>query len=180
MCGALLYPAPNFFGDGITRLNAHSIIRSVLRPDAPLFGAWRRNRRRPGECRAELTKYAAARPLFALRAGGNDFWGNPQEGVAVFPSEGTLRIIFVRTQTPSIVQTAPSVVIQSPSFPSGFPPPRGIGDSPRIMRDKRGRTTLAYHGALTKFDRRALPAEIPAWGEEFGLAHDARVYLELR
>ena len=29
----------------------------------------RRNRRRPGECRAELTKYAAARPLFALRAG---------------------------------------------------------------------------------------------------------------
>ena len=25
----------------------------------------RRNRRRPGECRAELTKYAAARPLFA-------------------------------------------------------------------------------------------------------------------
>ena len=43
----------------------------------------------------------------------------------------------VRAQTPSIRQTAPSVVIQSPSFPSGFPPPRGIGDSPRIMHDIR-------------------------------------------
>ena len=43
----------------------------------------------------------------------------------------------VRTQTPSIGQTAPSVVIQTPSFPSGLPPPRGIGDCPRIMHDKR-------------------------------------------
>ena len=33
------------------------------------FSERRRNRRRPGECRAELMKYAAARPLFALRAG---------------------------------------------------------------------------------------------------------------
>ena len=59
----------HFFEDGITRLNMHSLIRSVLRHDGRSFGAWRRNRRRPGECRAELTKYAAARPLFALRAG---------------------------------------------------------------------------------------------------------------
>ena len=29
------------------------------------YSEWRRNRRRPCECRAELTKYAAARPLFA-------------------------------------------------------------------------------------------------------------------
>ena len=100
--------------------------------------------------------------------GGNDFWGNPQEGVAVFPGVGTLRIIFVRTQAPSNKQTAPSVGIQTPSFPSGFPPPRGIGDSPRIMHDKRGCDTHAYRGALTKFKRRALLAEIPARGEEFG------------
>ena len=33
----------------------------------------------------------------------------------------TPRIIFVRTQTPSIMQSAPSVVIQTPSFPSGSP-----------------------------------------------------------
>ncbi len=77
-------------------------------------------------------------------------------------------MIFVRAQTPSIRQTAPSVVIQTPSFPSGFPPPRGIGDSPRIMHDKRGCDTHAYRGALTYFERRALPAEIPARGEEFG------------
>ena len=146
----------------------------------------RRNRRRPCECRAELTKYAAARPLFALRAGrmaasgiicrgnrgappgGNDFWGNPQEGVIVFPGVGTPRISFVRTQARSIKQTAPIVVIQSPSFPSGFPPPRGIGDIPRIMRDKRWFPTHAYRGALSCFKRRALLAEIPAWGEEFG------------
>ena len=109
-------------------LNSYSLIRSVLRHDGRLFGAWRRNRRRPGECRAELTKYAAARPLFALGAGrmaasgiicrgvflgsdvggtrapkvppkivgplrGNDFWGNPQEGVVVFPGLGALRRI---------------------------------------------------------------------------------------
>ncbi len=86
----------------------------------------------------------------------------------MFPGVGTLRIIFVRTQTPSIVQTAPSAGIQPPSFPSGFPPPRGIGDSPRIMHDIRGCDTHAYRGALTKFKRRALLAEIPAWGEEFG------------
>ena len=62
----------------------------------------------------------------------------------------------------------------------GFPPPRGIGDSPRIMHDKRGCDTRAYRIALTNFKRRALPAEIPAWGEEFGLAHYARVYLVFR
>ena len=89
-------------------------------------------------------------------------------------------MIFVRTQTPSIRQTAPSVVIQSPSFPSGFPPPRGIGDSPRIMHAIRGCDTHAYRGALAYFERRALLAEIPARGEEFGLAHDARVYLKFR
>ena len=60
------------------------------------------------------------------------------------------------------------MVIQPPSFPSGFPPPRGIEDSPRIMHDKRGCDIRAYRGALTNFNRRALPAEIPAWGEEFG------------
>ena len=111
-------------------------------------------------------------------SGGNDFWGNPQEGVAVFPGEGTLRMIFVRAQTPSIRQTAPSTGIQTPSFPSGIPPPRGIGDSPRIMHDKRGCDIRAYRSALTCFNRRALPAEIPAWGEEFGLAHYARACLD--
>ena len=100
--------------------------------------------------------------------GGNDFWGNPQEGVAVFPGVGTPRTSFVRTQTLSIKLTAPSVGIQTPSFPSGIPPPRGIGDSPRIMHGKRGCDTHAYRGALTKFKWRALPAEIPARGEEFG------------
>ena len=74
----------------------------------------------------------------------------------------------MRTQTPSIGQTAPSVVIQTPSFPSGFPPPRGRGDSPRIMHGKRECDTHAYRGALTNFNRRALLAEIPARGEEFG------------
>ena len=74
---------------------------------------------------------------------------SPQEGVAVFPGVGTPRISFVLTQTPSIGLTAPSMVIQSPSFPSGFPPPRGIGDSPRIMHDKRECDTHAYRGALT-------------------------------
>ena len=98
----------------------------------------------------------------------------------MFPGEGTLRKIFVRTQAPSIGRSAPSVVIQSPSFPSGFPPPRGIEDSPRIMHDKRGCDTHAYLGALAYFERRALLAEIPAWGEEFGLAHDARVCLDFR
>ena len=98
----------------------------------------------------------------------------------MFPGIGTLRIIFVRTQTPSNGRSAPSVGIQTPSFPSGIPPPRGIGDSPRIMHDIRGCDTHAYRGALTNFNRRALPAEIPAWGEEFGLAHDARVYLKFR
>ena len=49
-----------------------------------------------------------------------------------------------------------------------FLPPRGIGDSPRIMHDKRGCDTHAYRGALAYFERRALPAEIPARGEEFG------------
>ena len=48
------------------------------------------------------------------------------------------------------------------------------------MHDKRECDTLTYRGALAYFERRALPAEIPAWGEEFGLAHDARVYLEFR
>ena len=62
---SVLVSALNFFEDGITRPLSHSLIRSVLRPDAPLFGAWRLGRRRPGECRAELSKYAAARPLFA-------------------------------------------------------------------------------------------------------------------
>ena len=47
------------------------------------------------------------------------------------------------------------------------------------MHDKRGRDTHAYRGALANFKRRALLAEIPAWGEEFGRAHYARVYLEL-
>ena len=106
------------------------------------------------------------------------FWGKAPSLIGGYV--GTPRTSFVRTQTPSIKQTAPSVVIQSPSFPSGFPPPRGIGDSPRIMHDKRGCDTRAYRGALTKFKRRALPAEIPARGEEFGRAHFARVYLELR
>ena len=100
--------------------------------------------------------------------GGNDFWGNPQEGAIVFPGVGTHRMIFVRTQALSIGQTASSAGIQSPSFPSGFPPPRGIGDSPRIMHDIRGCDTHAYRGALAYFDRRALLAEIPARGEEFG------------
>ena len=62
----------------------------------------------------------------------------------------------------------------------GFPPPRGIGDSPCIMHDNRGCDTHAYRGALACFKRRALPAEIPARGEEFGLAHDARVCLDFR
>ena len=48
------------------------------------------------------------------------------------------------------------------------------------MRDKRECDTLAYRGALAYFERRALPAEIPARGEEFGLAHYARACLELR
>ena len=45
------------------------------------------------------------------------------------------------------------------------------------MHDMRGCDTHAYRGALAYFDRRALPVEIPAWGEEFGRAHHARVYL---
>ena len=48
------------------------------------------------------------------------------------------------------------------------------------MHDKRGCDTLAYRGALAYFERRALLAEIPARGEEFGLAHDARVCLDFR
>ena len=48
------------------------------------------------------------------------------------------------------------------------------------MHDKRGCDTRAYRSALTYFERRALLAEIPARGEEFGLAHYARAYLELR
>ena len=48
------------------------------------------------------------------------------------------------------------------------------------MHDKRLFSTRTYHGALAYFERRALPAEIPARGEEFGRAHFARVYLELR
>ena len=101
-------------------------------------------------------------------SGGNDFWGNPQEGVAVFPCVGTPRTSYVRTQTPSVKLSAPSVGIQTPSFPSGIPPPRGRGDSPRIMHDTRGCDAHAYRSALAYFDRRALPAEIPARGEEFG------------
>ena len=89
-------------------------------------------------------------------------------------------MIFVRTQTLSIGRSAPCMGIQTPSFPSGFPPPRGIGDSPRIMHGKRECDAHAYRGALAYFKRRALPAEIPARGEEFGRAHFARVYLELR
>ena len=73
-----------------------------------------------------------------------------------------------RSRAQLIVRSAPSMGIQTPSFPSGLPPPRGIGDSPRIMHDKRGCDTHAYRGALAYFDRRAPPAEIPAWGEEFG------------
>ena len=80
----------------------------------------------------------------------------------------TLRIRVARGRARSIGRSAPSVVIQSPSFPSGLPPPRGIGDSPRIMHDKRWFPTRAYRGALAYFERRALPAEIPARGEEFG------------
>ena len=79
-----------------------------------------------------------------------------------------LRISVVRGQALSIERSVPSVGIQTPSFPSGFPPPRGIGDSPRIMHDIRGCDTHAYRGALTYFKRRALPVEIPARGEEFG------------
>ena len=60
----------------------------------------------------------------------------------------------------------------------GFPPPRGIGDSPRIMHDKRLFPILAHRGALTYFERRALLAEIPAWGEAFGRAHFARACLD--
>ena len=86
----------------------------------------------------------------------------------------------VRGQALSIGRSAPSAVIQTPSFPSGIPPPRGISDSPRIMHDKLGCDTHAYRSALTYFERRALLAEIPAWGEEFGRAHFARVYLEFR
>ena len=80
----------------------------------------------------------------------------------------TLRIRVALTQVLSIGRSATSVGIQTPSFPPGFPPPRGIRDSPRIMHDKRECDTHAYRGALTYFERRALPAEIPAWGEEFG------------
>ena len=47
------------------------------------------------------------------------------------------------------------------------------------MHDMREYDTHAHRGALTEFERRAPPAEIPAWGEEFGRAHYARVYLEL-
>ena len=36
------------------------------------------------------------------------------------------------------------------------------------MHDIRGCDTLAHRGALTYFERRALLAEIPARGEEFG------------
>ena len=90
------------------------------------------------------------------------FGGTRRRGAAVFPGVGTLRIIFVRTQAHSIGRSAPCVVIQTPSFPSGFPPPRGIGDIPRIMHDKRWCDTRTYRGALTNFNRRAL------LGEEFG------------
>ena len=101
-------------------------------------------------------------------SGGNDFWGNPQEGVSCVSGCRNASKECVLTQTPSTRQTAPSVGIQTPSFPSGFPPPRGIGDSPRIMHDKRERDIHAHRGALAYFERRALPAEIPARGEEFG------------
>ena len=57
----------------------NTLLRSVPVTAPPLFEAFldttktlserRRNRRRPGECRAGLPKYAAARPLFAPRAG---------------------------------------------------------------------------------------------------------------
>ena len=67
--GAFLDPHQTFSKTEFTRLNTHLLIRNVLIPDGRLFGAWRRNRRRLGECRAGLTKYAAARPLFALWAG---------------------------------------------------------------------------------------------------------------
>ena len=83
-----------------------------------------------------------------------------------------------RSRAHLIVRSAPSVEIQTPSFPSGIPPPRGIGDSPRIMHDKREYDTHAHRGALTEFERRALPAEFPARGEEFGRAHYARACLE--
>ena len=48
-------------------IRTHSF-EAFLDPTHP-YSEWRRNRRRPGECRAGLAKYAAARPLFALRAG---------------------------------------------------------------------------------------------------------------
>ena len=48
------------------------------------------------------------------------------------------------------------------------------------MHDKRQVSTWDYRGALAYFKRRALLAEIPARGEEFGRAHFARVYLEFR
>ena len=48
------------------------------------------------------------------------------------------------------------------------------------MHGIRGCDTHAYRGALAYFERRALLAEIPARGEEFGRAHFARVYLVFR
>ena len=68
-----------FWGVPISVLQFFRRRNHALVPATPLFGVVldptntlserRRNRRRPGECRAGLIKYAAARPLFALRAG---------------------------------------------------------------------------------------------------------------
>ena len=46
------------------------------------------------------------------------------------------------------------------------------------MHDKREYDTHAHRGALAYFERRALLAEFPARGEEFGRAHYARACLE--
>ena len=63
---------------------------------------------------------------------------------------GTLRIIFVRTQTPSIKQTAPSVGIQ-------LPPPAG---SPKNHSPRRGPTILGgTFGARVRAT--SLPRKIP-------------------
>ena len=113
----------------------------------------------PGSPQSTGARHRRARTLFGVKPAGG---GYCIPGFRNAPKE------CVRTQTLSIKLTAPSVGIQSPSFPSGIPPPRGIGGSPRIMHDIRRCDTLAYRGALAYFERRALLAEIPARGEEFG------------
>ena len=134
----------------------------------------RRNRRRPGECRAELPKYAAARPLFALRAGrmagcplkswgpsgGNDFWGNPQEGVIVFPGLGAvcpIEGVWVRTK-----------IIRSALRSNGrfIPANRGTGLNPK----KCPRLCLRYFvGTPGSSERVSASSTVPVGSTELGV-----------